>query len=141
MKVDYGVRALIHLAQHYGDGPVQASELAASQAIPEPYWDQVLTTLHKFGLIRSRRGPQGGHALAKGPTEIDLNMIMVTLDGTSAPLSCMDEPTECTLFSSCAQREVWHSVEKSVHSVLSSTTIADLVARQLQLTVGGTYQI
>ena len=57
MKVDYGVRALVELAARYGDGPVRTSEIASKQAIPEAYLDQLLTSLHKFGLIRSRRGP------------------------------------------------------------------------------------
>lgn len=141
MKVDYGVRALVELARHYGEGPVQTAEIAGRQGIPEPYLDQLLTTLHKFGYIRSRRGPQGGHTLAKSPAEINLNMIMATLEGTSAPLGCMEEPTECTLSSACAQREVWRTVEEAVQTMLSSTTIADLANRQRHLAVRGIYQI
>ena len=37
MKVDYGVRALVDLAQRYGDGSVQTVEIADRQSIPEPY--------------------------------------------------------------------------------------------------------
>ena len=81
MKVDYGVRALVELAGHYGERPLQTAEIASRQAIPEAYLDQLLTTLHKFGLIRSRRGPQGGHTLAKDPMDIDLGMVMATLEG------------------------------------------------------------
>ena len=141
MKVDYGVRALVDLAQRYGGGSVQTVEIAERQSIPEPYLDQLLTTLSKFGFIRSRRGPQGGHVLAKAPNEISLGMVMAGLEGTAAPLDCIAEPTECTLSSICAQREVWRSVEEAVHSVLSSTTIADLANRQKWLQSRGTYQI
>ena len=141
MKVDYGVRALVDLAQRYGDGSVQTVEIAERQSIPEPYLDQLLTTLSKFGFIRSRRGPQGGHVLAKAPSEISLGMVMAGLEGTAAPLDCIAEPTECTLSSICAQREVWRSVEEAVHSVLSATTIADLANRQKRFESRGTYQI
>ena len=141
MKVDYGVRALVDLAQRYGDGSVQTVEIADRQSIPEPYLDQLLTTLSKSGFIRSRRGPQGGHVLAKAPHEISLGMVMAGLEGTAAPLDCITEPTECTLSNICAQREVWRSVEDVVHSVLSATTIADLVNRQKQLQSRGMYQI
>ena len=65
MKVDYGVRALVDLASHYGDKPVQTAEIADRQGIPEAYLDQVLTTLHEFGFTRSWRGPLGGHVLAR----------------------------------------------------------------------------
>ena len=64
MKVDYGVRALVELAMHYGEGPVQTAEIAYKQGIPEAYLDQLMTTLNKFGFVVSRRGPQGGHRLA-----------------------------------------------------------------------------
>ncbi|MBI4234496.1 MAG: Rrf2 family transcriptional regulator [Chloroflexi bacterium] len=141
MKVDYGVRALVALAQQYGEGPVQTAEIASRQNIPEPYLDQLLTTLSKFGFIRSRRGPQGGHVLARPPSGITLEMVMSTLEGTSAPLDCFEEPAECIYSRACAQREVWRSVEEAVQTVLSSTTIADLANRQRRLTTRGMYQI
>jgi len=68
-EVDYGVRALVDLAQRYGGGSVQTVEVADRQGIPEPYLDQLLATLGECGFIRSRRGPQEGHVLAKAPHE------------------------------------------------------------------------
>ncbi len=141
MKVDYGVRALVDLAQRYGGGSVHAEEIAERQGIPEPYLDQLLTTLGKSGLISSRRGRQGGHVLAKAPHEISLGMVMAGLEGSSAPLECFDAPAECTLAGACAQKDVWRSVEDAVHSVLNSTTIADLADRQARLQGRGQYQI
>ncbi|MFQ5861407.1 MAG: RrF2 family transcriptional regulator, partial [Dehalococcoidia bacterium] len=81
MKVDYGVRALMDLTQRYGQGPVQTSEIAQHQGIPEPYLDQLLTTLRKAGFIRSRRGPGGGHTLAREPEAISLGAVINALEG------------------------------------------------------------
>lgn len=141
MKVDYGVRALVELAGHYGEGPMQTAEIAARQAIPEAYLDQLLTTLHKFGLIRSRRGPLGGHTLAKDPRDIDLGMVMGTLEGNTPALDCLAEPDECVLSHSCAQREIWKSLEEAMQDRLSATSVADLVHRQSYLAGRGMYQI
>ncbi|MCE2463197.1 MAG: Rrf2 family transcriptional regulator [Dehalococcoidia bacterium] len=141
MKVDYGVRALVELAAHYGEGPVQTAEIAVRQSIPEAYLDQLLTTLHKFGFIRSRRGPMGGHSLARDPSEIHLGMIMLTLEGNTPVLDCLTEPNECTLSYTCAQRDVWRSVDDAVHDLLSATTVADLAYRQNHLAGRGMYQI
>ena len=141
MKVDYGVRALVELAQHDGGEPLPTAEIAARQSIPEPYLDQVLSTLQKFGFVRSRRGPQGGHSLAKSPGAINLAMVMGTLEGTRAPLVCIEDPTGCTLSDACAQREVWQTVEATVQNVLSTTTIADLAVRQQHLVSRGMYYI
>ena len=141
MKVDYGVRALVELAAHYGEGPVQTAEIAVRQNIPEAYLDQLLTTLHKFGFIRSRRGPMGGHSLARDPSEINVGMIMLTLEGNTPVLDCLTEPNECTLSYTCAQRDVWRSVDEAVHDLLNATTVADLAYRQNHLAGRGMYQI
>ena len=141
MKVDYGVRALVELARRYGEGPIQTSEIAARQAIPEPYLDQLMTILHKFGYVRSRRGPQGGHMLARDPSDIKLGMVVETLEGTTPPLDCLIQPDECMLSSTCAQREVWRTVDEAVQTVLDSTTIADLAHRQAHLASRAVYQI
>ena len=130
MKVDYGVRALVELALHHGEGPVQSAQIAYSQGIPEAYLDQLMTTLHKFGFVISRRGPQGGHRLAREPETINLSMVMATLDGNTSPLDCLIHPNDCVFSDSCAQQEVWKSVEDAVQNLLRSITLADLAQRQ-----------
>ncbi len=134
MKVDYGVRALVELASVYGEGQVRTADIAYRQGIPEAYLDQLMTTLNKFGFVISRRGPQGGHKLAMPPSEINLGMVMSTLDGTTPPLDCFINPADCILSDSCAQQEVWRSVEDAVQEVLSNITLADLSQRQKSLT-------
>ena len=141
MKVDYGVRALVELASKFGEGYVQTAEIAARQGIPEAYLDQLMTTLNKFGFVASRRGPQGGHALAKSPGDINLEMVMVTLEGTGEPLVCLEDPGECGLSSACAQREVWQTVGDTINSVLRSTSIGDLANKQQRLASRGMYYI
>ena len=133
MKVDYGVRALVDLAQHRDGGPIRTAEIASRQYIPEPYLDQVLTTLNKFGFIRSRRGPNGGHVLARSPEEISIGDVMAVLESRSAPLDCIEEPSECTLSAVCAQREVWRDVEEAIQLLLNTTSVAGLASRQRDL--------
>ena len=119
MRVDYGVRALVELALNYGEGPVQTSVIASKQGIPESYLDQLMTTLHKCGFILSRRGPQGGHWLASEPSDINLDMVIRTLDANTSPLDCLINPLDCVFSESCAQQEVWKSVEEAIQDVLS----------------------
>ena len=131
MKVDYGVRALVDLAMGAeARRPIRTADIASRQNIPEPYLDQVLTTLNKFGFIRSRRGPQGGHTLARPASEITLQDVVSTLEGRTAPLACIDDASECKLAADCAQRNIWQDVEEAVHRVLVTTTVGDLAERQ-----------
>ena len=133
MKVDYGVRALVELAMHYGQGQVQTSEIAARQGIPESYLVQLMTTLNRCGFVRSRRGPQGGHTLAVDPATVNLHMIMTTLDGNSSPLDCLTYASDCIFADSCAQQEIWKSVEDAIANVLTSITLEHLAQRQVYL--------
>ena len=129
IKVDYGVRALVDLGLHREAEPIRASEIARRTAIPEPYLAQVLHSLNKYGLIQSYRGPQGGHALAKEPSEIRLSMVMECLGGAETLVGCLGDVNMCIHVPSCAQREVWQRVDQAVYGILDSTSISDLVAR------------
>jgi Rrf2 family protein len=133
MKVDYGVRALMELALRYDEGPVQTADIAYRQGIPESYLDQLMTVLNKFGFVMSRRGPQGGHRLAREPGDINLSMVMKTLDASSSPLDCLINPLDCVFSDTCAQQEVWKAVEEAVQNLLTSITLDDLIQRQRSL--------
>jgi Rrf2 family protein len=135
MQVDYGVRALVDLATHQGEGSVRAAEIAGRQGIPEPYLARVLHTLHKRGVTTSQRGPQGGHSLAKEPSQISMSMVMDYLGGPQTLVGCLDDSGTCDQSPACGQRGVWREVEEAIHSVLDRTTIADLVERSRVLTV------
>jgi len=129
-KGDYGIRALIELAHHYGEPrPIQSSEIAARQRVPESYLEQLLTTLRRAGFIRSVRGPQGGHALARDPCEIRIAEVIEALEGPILPMDCLDEANNSSQAGGCAQTEMWAAVRDAVLGVLNGVTIADLAQR------------
>ena len=84
MKGDYGLRAMLDMAAYYGQGPIESSDIATRQHIPEQYLDQILMVLRKEGLVKSVRGPKGGHMLAKSPSQITMAQVMQALEGCSA---------------------------------------------------------
>jgi Rrf2 family protein len=126
IQVDYGVRALVDLASHEGEGAVRATEIARRQGIPEPYLAQVLYTLQKSGVTRSQRGPQGGHALAMPPSEITMGMVMTYLGGPKTLVGCLADDGRCDQSPACGQRSVWREVEAAVQAILDSKSIADI---------------
>ena len=65
-KGRYGLRALIDLAQHGGEGPVSITSIAERQEISERYLEQLMSKLKKAGIIQSIRGAQGGVCPCKG---------------------------------------------------------------------------
>ena len=130
MKGDYGVRALVDLAEHFGEGPVQSKEIAERQDIPEPYLDQLLTILRKAGFIRSRRGPQGGHALARPPGDIYMGEVITTLEGSLAAIGCLDGSISCSLSGKCGQQEIWQIITEASQHLLNKTSIHNVLERQ-----------
>lgn len=139
-KGDYGVRALTELAHHYGEGCIQSADIAARQGIPEPYLDQLLTTMRRAGFIRSVRGPQGGHALLRHPSEIRLSEVIEALEGSLSPIACLDNG-ECTKPGVCSQREVWEQVRRATQAILEGVTIEDLAVKERLLAAGPRYSI
>ena len=136
-RSDYGLRALIELAGHFGQGPLQSSEIALRRHIPEQYLDQLLTTLRKAGFIRSLRGPAGGHELVRDPVQISVRDVIESLEGSLSPVAWLDEPAEMTDHPhQCGQREIWERIRDATREILTSYTVADLLEREPHATAG-----
>jgi Rrf2 family iron-sulfur cluster assembly transcriptional regulator len=133
MKVDYGLRVLMHLAQAPTPEPISASEIAELQKIPEAYLHHVLRDLQAGGMLESRRGPSGGHMLARPAKEITVADVFMSFDRSLAPLDCVDSPEDCTLSGACSQRELWSDVERVLLERLRETRVSDLVAEQREM--------
>jgi len=134
-KGEYGIRAMIELALRYGQGYVQSAEIAEVRAIPENYLYQLLITLRKAGLIRSRRGPQGGHMLARDPERISLAVVVIALEGPLEPVGCtqQDMVVDCPFIDRCAVMDVWREITDATRSILERTSFATLVERELDI--------
>ena len=58
-KIRYGARAMLELASHYGEGPIELKEIARSQDISIKYLEQVIIPLRTAGLVKSAPWFQG----------------------------------------------------------------------------------
>ena len=133
-KGDYGVRALIDLAQHEGEGPVQRADIARRRRIPESYLDHLLAQLRRDGFIRSTRGPGGGHELAKPAREVCLLHVLESLEGSLAPIGCVHEDAaEDEHDPLCGQQWVWRELYDGIRERLAQISVAELAERELEL--------
>ena len=129
-RARYGTRALLELALHQGNSMVQLKDIALRQNIPLHYLEHIISPLIGAGIIRSTRGVRGGVQLSKPPREIKLSEVIQLLEGSIAPVECINDPESCSRSDCCAARDVWSDMKKAVDEVLESTTIQDLVERQ-----------
>lgn len=128
-RMRYGTRAMLELAQRYGQGPVSLSDVALAQELSVKYLEALMSSLRLAGLVRAQQGAQGGYELTRPPAEIDLRQIYEVLEGTEPWVSCTEDPSSCDRQASCATRLIWEQMYAASMQVLEETTLADLVAR------------
>lgn len=124
-KGDYGIRALIDLAQNDGRGPIPSGEIAARQGIPGSLIGQVLGSLRLAGFVRSVRGAQGGHELALAADGIRMDVVVEALDGPITPGACLEKANPACS-GSAAQIAMWEDVQSGIRDTLAQRSLADL---------------
>lgn len=105
-------------------------DIARRQQISLRYLEQLMSPLVTGGIVRSTRGPKGGVSLAKPAEEIKLSEVIRFLEGSMAPVECVNNPRTCPRSKLCVTRDVWAELGKAMNGVLESTSLQDLVERQ-----------
>ncbi len=128
---EYGVRAMVALARHYGDGPMSIAAVSRAASVPSAYLEQLIAPLRRAGLVASTRGAQGGYQLTRPPELVRVGEVYRVMEGPVAPMDCVSEdPADqtCPLIEGCETRPVWIKVRDSITEALDSTTLEDLVS-------------
>jgi Rrf2 family protein len=128
-RARYGSRALLDIALHGSEEPVQLKEIAQREGISLQYLEHLITPLISGGIIRSHRGAKGGVMLAKAASEIKLSEIVNILEGTIDPVECIEHPDICERSRNCVTRDIWDEVKKAMDAVLENITLQNLVER------------
>ena len=130
-KGRYALRLMLDLAVNHTGEYITIKNIAKRQEISEKYLEQIITHLSRAGLVKSARGAQGGYMLAKQPPEYTVGEILRVMEGSLAPVACLDENSDgCDRADECATLEVWQRLEKAINEVVDGITLADLVESQ-----------
>ena len=129
-RARYGTRALLDLALHYKDRPVQLKDIASRQNISLHYLEHIIAPLVSSGIVKSTRGARGGIRLTRSPGELKLSEIIRVLEGGTAPVDCIANPGCCDRAGRCVTRDVWNEMQKAIDEKLDSITLKDLVEKQ-----------
>lgn len=132
-KGRYALRMMVDLAMNSAEELVSIKELAARQNISEKYMEQIIAALKKAGYVKSLRGAQGGYRLAKKPEDYTVGMVLRTIEGDMAPVSCLeDDKNMCQMADSCTTIRLWQMLDDAVKGVIDRVTIQDMVDWQLE---------
>ncbi len=129
-KGRYGLRVMIELANHYGQGPIPVETIARNQNISGKYIHLIVMGLRSAGLVRSVRGPNGGYELTRTPDKVTALDVVAALEGRSTPVECVADTASCSRADRCAARDVWCDIASAVDGILSARTLEQLAAKQ-----------
>ncbi|MDQ1454596.1 MAG: hypothetical protein QOH28_216 [Actinomycetota bacterium] len=131
-KADYAVRAAVELAAAEKSGePVKGEYLARLQGIPQNFLENILTELRRSGIVRTRRGAEGGYLLARPAADITVADVLRAVEGPLAAVQGI-RPDELS-YGGAAERlpEVWVALRASLRDVLEHVTLADIARGRL----------
>ena len=128
-RMRYGCRAMAELAVAYPREAVSVREIAENQRLSVKYLEHIASALKEAGLVRAIRGMHGGYALCRPPAQISLSDILHALEGSSAPVECVDNPSLCPFWEICPTRETWVEMGEAIEGVLRRTTLQNLAER------------
>lgn len=118
---------MVDIAIHGNGDYVPNREVAKRQGISLKYLEKLLTTLKQQGIIKSKRGPGGGHKLSRDAAQITVGDLVRALEGGTGLVRCLHGGTVCERKPECLMHGVWVKVEQAMFDELDSVTIADLV--------------
>ena len=128
-KSRYGLRAMFDMAYHAGTLPAQIKDISRRQNISPRYLEQIFQDLKRGGLLKSRRGPQGGYFLSRKADEITVHDIVTAAEGEMALVDCVKEKAckkQCEFDNQCVTQKVWLEASRRLNDYLSSVTLKDL---------------
>ena len=145
-KGKYGIKALLHLAEHEGAGTMLIADIAAHNKIPKKFLDAILLELKNAGFLHSKKGRGGGYTLARPANRILIGDVIRVLDGPLAPIPCASRTAyrrcdDCPDASDCRIRILMVDVRDAIAAILDRTSLADLRARGLPAEVVLLYDI
>ncbi|MEO0556692.1 MAG: Rrf2 family transcriptional regulator [Bacteroidota bacterium] len=124
---EYGVRAMLYLASAPRDTYVASRAVSEDLGLPYSFFAKVVQTLAHSGLLSSQRGPSGGVALAKDPSEVTLAEVVTAIDGETLFTECVLGLPGCGQEKPCPLHAQWTFTRTHISAFFQTATIASLM--------------
>lgn len=104
-------------------------EISEQEGISFDYLEKICSKLEKAGLVRSKKGIQGGYSLARSPKRIRVGEIMRVLEEKMILVECIGNKGGCSREGSCKSINVWRKLQESMEKTIDSITLHDLIKK------------
>ncbi|ACD96644.1 RrF2 family transcriptional regulator [Trichlorobacter lovleyi] len=135
-KSRYGLRALFDIAYHTGTAPAQIQDISRRQLISPRYLEQIFQNLKKAGILKSKRGPQGGYTLARTPDQITVLEVIRATEQDALLVDCAGQgkktrrrKNECPFEGNCVTQTVWKDANDLLAELFGKLTLETLCQR------------
>lgn len=130
-KTDYAIRAVAELAAAPEGQWVKTECVSNTQDIPLPFLLNILAELRTAGLVRSRRGMDGGYQLARPATSVTVADVIRAVDGPLANIAGRSPEELEYSGAAAALRDTWVALRATMRTVLEGISLADLASGSL----------
>ena len=118
-KGRYALRLMLDLAINHTGSYIPLKTVAQRQNISDKYLEQIIHQLSKAGFVQSARGAQDEYTVGE---------ILRTVEGSLAPVSCLDCKTPCDQFDSCITIGLYKKIQQAIDGVVDHTTLHDMIS-------------
>jgi Rrf2 family protein len=126
-NTDYALRAMVHLARHWQNGPVSTSEIAESEEISYQLACKLLQKLQKAGLVESTMGAKGGFTLGCEPSKISLAEVIEAIQGKINLNRCLMGDYKCPREANCPVYVKLAGLQKQIDGYFNKVSLTELV--------------
>lgn len=127
------LKIMIDLADHYGEGYISLADIAERQRESLKYLEATAAQLTASGLVVSARGKSGGYKLAKAPEEYTAAEILLSGEGSLAPVHCLETgAVPCENAASCVTLPLFKELDDVIMNFLNSKKLSDLISNKQQ---------
>lgn len=123
----YGLRMVLDIAIYGQESPVRIVDVARRQNLSVKYLEKLIRMLKTKGFINSKRGPRGGHMLARPLGDISIGELVRTLEGDGELVECIHSAKYCRSSAECLTRRIWMGAARAMFRALDDITISDLI--------------
>ena len=120
-----GLKIMIELARHEGEGYLSLGDIAESQKESLKYLETSAAQLSAAGLVVSARGKSGGYKLARRAEDYTVAEILLSGEGSLAPVQCID--SGCENAGTCMTLPLFKELDEVIMNFLTSKTLKDLL--------------
>lgn len=122
------LKVMIDLATHEGEGFIPLSDIAERQNESLKYLEASAAQLSSAGFVVSARGKSGGYKLARKAEEYTVAEILLSGEGSLAPVSCLESgAAPCENAATCQTLPLFKELDEVIMNFLNSKTLKDLI--------------